>query len=569
MKASLVDHLIIGAGTSGCALAGGLAASGDRSVLVLEAGGADASLRTRVPAATKWMYGRAAYDWQHASQPDPSLQGRAERWAGGRVVGGTSTINGTIYVRGSAQDFDTWRDAGNPGWGHADLLPLFRQLESTTIGDAAWRGRAGPLPVAWTRTRHPLAQATAAAMLAAGLPWTDDSNGAQFEGAGWAQVTQRDGVRVNAARAFLHPALREGRQPVRLLTGAHCTGLIIEGGRCIGARFRQHGQAHQVLARRGVVLCAGAIKSPQLLMLSGIGPGASLSALGIPVHVDLPGVGQGLMEHPVVKLSARVHGSTYNVETGPVAGLRHLWHYLRHREGPLASPHAQLLAHVRSTPAAQRPDVQIAFYPYAFERWDGGVRRARTPAVMFTVMASQGRGRGEVVLASADPQAPPVIRHALLANQADRQTLVAGCRLVHRIASQGPLAAEIRSWMEIDPGRASEADWARYLDAEASLAYHPAGSCRMGRDAQAVVDAALRVRGIEGLRVADNSVMPAPVSGNTQAAACVIGVKAAALILADAAWPLDIRPPMARNEPAAPAPIDPVRGRSTTGLPHV
>jgi choline dehydrogenase len=531
----IVDHLVIGAGTSGCTVAGGLAAAGDRSVLVLEAGGADASLRTRVPAATKWMYGRPAYDWQHASQADPSLQGRAERWAGGRVVGGTSTINGTIYVRGSAQDFDTWRDAGNPGWGHADLLPLFRQLECTAIGGAAWRGRDGPLPVAFTRTRHPLAQATATAMLAAGLPWTDDFNGEQFEGAGWAQVTQHEGLRVNAARAFLHPALRQGQHPVRLLTGAQCVGLDFDGGRCTGARFVQQGRLHQVRALRGVVLCAGAIKSPQLLLLSGVGPEVALSNLGIPVHLDLPGVGQGLMEHPVVKLSARVHGSTYNVETGPVAGLRHLWRYLRRREGLLASPHAQLLAHVRSTPAAHRPDVQIAFYPYAFERWEGGVRRARTPAVMFTVMAAQGRGHGEVVLASADPQAPPVIRHALLANDADRQTLVAGCRLVHRMASQAPLAAQIRSWMEIDPASASDADWTRYVDAEAAPAYHPAGSCRMGSDRHAVVDALLRVRGAQGLRVADNSVMPRPVSGNTQAVAYVIGAKAAALILADAA----------------------------------
>ena len=535
MQAVIVDHLIIGAGTSGCAVAGGLAAGGDRSVLVLEAGGADNSLRTLVPAATKWMYGRPAYDWQHASQPDRSLEGRAERWAAGRVVGGSSTINGTIHVRGSAQDFDAWRDAGNPGWGHADLLPLFRQMEATAIGDDAWRGRNGPLPVAWTRSRHPLAQATASAMRAAGLPWTDDINGAQFEGAGWAQVTQRNGVRVNAARAFLRPALREDKHPVRLLTGAQCVGLVVEGGRCTGAHFVQRGQRVRVTALRSVVLCAGAIKSAQLLMLSGIGPGAALSALGLPIHVDLPGVGQGLMEHPVVKLAARVHSSTYNVETGPVGGLRHVWSYIRRREGLLASPHAQLLAHVRSTPAAQGPDVQIAFYPYAFERSEGGVRRARSPAVMFTVMASQGRGRGEIVLASADPQAPPVIRHTLLANPVDRQTLIAGCRLVHCIAAQAPLAAEIRTWLGIDPASASEADWARYLDAETAQAYHPAGSCRMGSDRNAVVDARLRVHGTEGLRVADNSIMPSPVSGNTQAAAYVIGAKAAALILADAA----------------------------------
>ena len=533
MEPLIVDHLVIGAGTSGCVVAGGLASAGDRSVLVLEAGGTDAGLRTRVPVATKWMYARPRYDWQHPSRPDPSLEGRAERWASGRVVGGTSTINGTIYVRGSEHDYDAWRDAGNPGWGHADLLPLFRQLESTSIGRDEWRGRSGALPIAWTGTRHPLAQATAAAMRAAGLPWTDDANGEHFEGAGWAQVTQRDGLRVNAARAFLHPALRGGEHAVRLLTGAQCVGLVTEGGRCTGARFLHEGQLRQVTARHGVVLCAGAIKSPQLLLLSGIGAAAPLRALGIPVHVDLPGVGRGLMDHPVAKLSARVRSSTYNVEAGPVAGLRHLWHYIRHRQGPFASPHAQLLAHLRSSPESTRPDVQVAFYPYAFERTERGVKRARTPAVMFTVMASQGRGQGEVVLSSADPLVPPVIRHALLADSADRQTLIAGCRLVHRIASCAPLASEIQSWIEIDPGNASDADWGRYLGAEAALAYHPAGTCRMGSGGDSVVDASLRVRGIAGLRVADNSIMPTPVSGNTQAAAYVIGAKAAALMLAD------------------------------------
>jgi choline dehydrogenase len=530
----IVDHLVIGAGTSGCVLAGGLAAAGDRSVLVLEAGGSDAGLRTQVPAATKWMYGRPAYDWQHASQADISLQGRAERWAAGRVVGGTSTINGTVYVRGSAQDYDEWRDAGNPGWCHSDLLPLFRQLETSPIGDDRWRGRNGPLPVEQSRSVHPLTQATAAAMRAAGLPWTDDYNGEHFEGAGWAQVSQRTGLRVNAARAFLHPALRGGSHPVRLLSGARCLGLVIEDSRCTGARFEHQGQMHVVTALRGVVLCAGAIKTPQLLLLSGIGPAAALASLGIAVQVDLPGVGQGLMDHPVARLSARVRGSTYNVETGPVTGMRHLLNYVVRRRGLLASPHAQLVAHVRSTPLATRPDVQIAFYPYAFERHDGGVKRAKTPAVMFTVLASHGRGRGAVTLGSGDPLAPPHIEHQLLADDADRRTLIDGCRLVHRIASMAPLAGEIRSWMDIEPGSASDADWSTYLAAQASVAHHPAGTCRMGNDSGAVVDPTLRVRGIGGLHVADNSVMPGPVSGNTQAAAYVIGAKAAELLLADA-----------------------------------
>jgi choline dehydrogenase len=237
----------------------------------------------------------------------------------------------------------------------------------------------------------------------------------------------------------------------------------------------------------------------------------------------------------VAKLSARVRGSTYNVETGPITGMGHVLNYLLRRRGLLASPHAQLVAHLRSTPAAPRPDVQIAFYPYAFERQDGGVKRAKTPAVMFTVLASHGRGRGAVTLASADPLAPPRIEHQLLADDADRRTLINGCRLVHRIATLAPLVGEIRSWMDIDPGSASDADWSDYLSARASVAHHPAGTCRMGRDRGAVVDATLRVRGIDGLHVADNSVMPGPVSGNTQAAAYVIGAKAAGLVLGDAA----------------------------------
>ena len=532
MKEGTVDHLVIGAGTSGCILASGLAASGDSSVLVLEAGGNDRALRTRVPAATKWMYGRPRYDWQHASERDSTLGARAERWAAGRVVGGTSTINGMLYLRGSPRDFDSWQDAGNPGWAYADLLPLFRRLERTSIGVETWRGRMGALAVEWTRTRHPLAHATAAAMRAAGLPWTDDANGECFEGVSWAQVTQRNGVRVNAAHAFLRPAMRNGPHPVRLLEDAECVGLVIEGDRCMGARYLVRGQLHQVHALRSVTLCAGAIKSPQLLLLSGIGPAERLASLGIHVHANLPGVGQQLMDHPVAMLSARVRQSTYNVENGPIGRMRHLWQYVAHRSGPLASPHAQLVAHVRSTPAVMRPDVQIAFYPYAFERSDAGVQPAKTPAVMFTVTALQGRGQGEVALASADPRAPPIIRHTLLSDDGDRQTLIAGCRLIHSVASHAPLAAQIRSWIEIDPGRANDAEWNRYLSQETVLAYHPGGTCRMGRDDNAVVDAALCVHGIRGLRVADNSIAPAPISANTQAAAYVIGAKAAASILA-------------------------------------
>jgi choline dehydrogenase len=534
-----VDHLVIGAGTSGCVVAGRLAAAGGRSVLVLESGGSDRALRSLVPAGAKWMFGRASHDWQHASEPDPSLGERAETWAAGRVVGGTSTINGMLFLRGAPADYDAWRDAGNPGWGHAELLPLFRRLERTVIGGEHERGRDGPLAVAWTRTRHPLAEATAEAMRAVGLPWTDDANGAHFEGAAWAQVTQSRGLRANAARAFLHPALRSGLHPVRLLTAAQCLSLVIEGGCCVGARYRHHGRTHTVRARRGVVLSAGAIRSPQLLMLSGIGPAAALHALGLAVSAALPGVGQGLMDHPVALLSARVDSPTYNVQTGLAGALRHAWRYAVHRDGPLASPHAQVVAHVRSSPYLHRPDVQIAFYPYAFERTAAGVQPARTPAVMFSVTACQGRGDGEVALASADPLAAPRVRHRLLADSADVRALAAGCRLVHRIASQAPLAGHIREWIEIKPESGDNPDdarWQRYLRDEAVLAYHPAGTCRMAPlkdDELGVVDARLRVHGIAGLRVADNSIMPTPISSNTQAAAYVIGEKAADMLLED------------------------------------
>lgn len=330
---SEVDHLIIGAGTSGCVVAGRLAATGGRSVLVLEAGGGDGGLRSRVPAGTKWMFGRTSHDWQHASEPDPSLA----------------------------------------------------------------------------------------------------------------------------------------------------------------------------------------------------------------VHTDLPGVGQGLMDHPVAMLSARVDLPTYNVQAGLAGASHHAWRYAVHRDGPLATPHAQLVAHVRSTPEALRPDVQIAFYPYAFERTANGVEPARTPAVMFSVTACQGRGQGEVTLASADALAAPRVRHRLLADPADVRTLISGCRLVHRIAAQAPLARHICEWIDIGRGHGDDtgpddARWQRYLRDAAVLAYHPAGTCRMAelqRDPLGVVDARLRVHGIDGLRVADNSIMPTPVSSNTQAAAYVIGEKAAEMLLQD------------------------------------
>ena len=527
------DYVVIGAGTAGCVVAGRLAEQDKTArILLVEAGGRAGPIASRVPAASAGLLGHRRFDWRYPTEPDASRDGRSEPWTAGRLVGGTGALNGMLFVRGSVADYDAWEAAGSPGWRHADVLPSFRSIEHASRGDPAWRGFEGPWPVAPTRTEHPLCAALFDSYHAAGISRTDDYNGAVFEGAGLAQVTQRGGLRVTTAQAFLPLARSSGR--LRIAPDTACTRLLIENGRCVGAALSRKGSTETVAARQAVVVCAGAIGSPALLLRSGIGADEELAALGVRPTLSLPGVGRSLMDHPVALMQFAVNCSTYQMEKRGLAAARHLADFLGSRRGVLASPHAQVLAHVRTRPDLATPDIQIAFYPMAFERTENGVKTASRSSILFSVTACQSHSRGRVALRTADPRELPRVELPLLDGSADVATLIRGCRLVERVLSAGPMKEFVEERLEPSPAVESDADWEAWLRAKgAVLAYHASGTCRMGpeNDAGAVVDASLRVRGIDGLRVADTSIMPSLVSANTQAAAAMIGARAATMLL--------------------------------------
>jgi choline dehydrogenase len=517
-----VDYIVVGAGTAGSVVAGTLAARSTRRVMVVEAGGRPARLFTRVPAASVSLLGRPSSDWRYQSEPDPSRDGARETWSAGKLVGGTSAINGMLYIRGAPADYDAWAALGNAGWASQDVLPAFRAIESAE----AW-------PVALTRTTHDLCAPFIEAMVSLGFPRTPDYNGTSFEGVGLARVTQANGLRVTTARAFLDAHVAAGR--VALMQNAHCTKLLFEGSRCSGVEVLRGGRVEVMRARRGVVVSAGAIGSPALLLRSGIGPAGELHDVGIATRVDAPGVGRSLMDHPVALITIGVNVPTYNADIRGIGGLRHLIHFLLHRRGMMTSPHAQVLAHVRSHPNATAPDVQIALYPMSFERTDDGARTRAGNSVLMTVTACRSESRGRVTLRAADPLTAPRIEHELLGSPAELRTLINGCRLVERIAASQPFSTFVTGFIDPKGDQRSDEDWEQYLrSGGAALALHAAGTCRMGSDTDpsAVVDPQLRVRGVEGLSVADTSIMPSLVSGNTQAAAAMIGLRAAGFLLA-------------------------------------
>lgn len=517
-----VDYIVVGAGTAGSVVAGILAARSTHRVMVVEAGRRPASLFTRIPAASAWLLGRPQSDWRYQSESDPSREGARETWSAGKLVGGTSAINGMLYIRGARADYDGWAALGNTGWAHQDVLPAFQAIES-----------AGAWPVAPTRTTHDLCAPFIETMGSLGFPRTSDYNGTSFEGVGLARVTQTNGLRVTTSRAFLDPHVAAGR--VALMQNAHCTRLLFDGTRCSGVEVLRDGRPEIIPARRGVVVSAGAIGSPALLLRSGIGPTNELRDLGIATRFNAPGVGRSLMDHPVALITIGVNVPTYNADIRGIGGLRHLIDFLLHRRGMLTSPHAQVLAHVRSHPNATAPDVQIALYPMSFERTDDGARTKTGNSALITVTACRSESRGRATLRNADPLSPPRIEHELLGSPADLRTLISGCRLVERIAASQPFSSFVTGFIDPKGDRRSDEDWERYLrSGGAALALHAAGTCRMGPDTDpsAVVDPQLRVRGVEGLSVADTSIMPSLVSGNTQAAAAMIGFRAAEFLLA-------------------------------------
>ncbi len=516
------DHIIVGAGSAGCVLANRLSADPARQVLLIEAGPRDSNPFIHMPAGLAMLVGNRKLNWNYSTEPEPGLNGRRLWWPRGRVLGGSSSINAMCYVRGQREDYDGWVDAGADGWSWDEVLPYFRRAEDQSRGEDLWHGVGGPLSVSDLRHRSALSQVFLDAARAAGHPLNPDFNGASQLGAGWYQVTQRDGRRASSATAYLRPV--RARPNLSVMTATLATRLRLAHGRVTGVEVTSRHGLQQIQAPE-LTLAGGAVNSPQLLLLSGIGPAADLEALGIDVVLDLPGVGANLHDHlDYCVLSKCTQPVTYDFNKLQEAwvGLR----YLYGRNGPGSSNIAEAGAFL-CTPLARggRPDVQLHFVPAQLD--DHG--RNRLPGHGYTVHVCglQPKSRGRLSLASADPRAAPRIHGNYLAESADAATLLAGVRLVRQILASGPFDRYRGAEVFPGPEANSPATLLEALRAKAESVYHPVGSCRMGRDMDAVVDPRLRVHGLEGLSVADASVMPVIPSGNTNAPTIMIAERAA------------------------------------------
>jgi choline dehydrogenase len=533
------DYIVVGAGSAGCVLANRLTADGRHEVLLLEAGGSERRFWLQVPIG----YGKSFYDsqvnWMYRTEPEPALAGRSGYWPRGRVLGGSSSINAMVFVRGQHEDFDDWRAQGNAGWGWPDVLPYFRKLEDSARGPDPWRGHGGPLAVAdVTRDLHPLCNAFVRAGTEAGLPRTADFNGATQEGVGCYEITVRDGRRMSTARAYLRPAMP--RANLRVETGAYATRILFDGTRATGVAYVRGDAACTARAAREVIVCAGAINSPQLLQLSGIGPAAHLGALGLPVVLENPNVGQHLQDHLCIDYLYRSRVATLNDELRPWHGkLRAGLRYLATRRGPLALSINQAGGFARSRSDLVRPNIQLYFSPLSYTRAPAGKRPLMSPdpfpGFLLSAQPCRPDSRGHLELKSADPFAAPRIVPNSLATEHDLQEMVEGAMLLRKLAAAPALAAVITEELSPGPAVATPEQLVEDIRQRCSTVFHPVGTCRMGPDPRhAVVDPSLKVHGVRALRVVDASIFPALTSGNTNAPVIMVAEKAADLILADA-----------------------------------
>lgn len=533
------DYIVVGAGSAGCVLANRLTEDGTATVLLLEAGGRDTSPLIHIPVGYAKTLKDPKVNWLYATEVDPTSGDRPHVWPRGKVLGGSSSINGLLYVRGQAADYDHWAQAGCTGWSHADVLPYFRRAEGNERLTDDRHGTDGPLNVSDITDRHPVSDAVIAAGMEAGLPFNDDVNGASQDGISYFQLTVKNGRRWSAAMAYLRPAL--GRANLTVVTGAHAEAVTIDAGRATGVRYRVGTASTTATARREVILSGGAVNSPQLLELSGIGDPEVLRAAGIAVRVAAPGVGANLQDHYVVSMQYRLKNCvSVNELSRGWRLLREAVRYAANRKGLLTMSAAHVQAYVRTRPGLDGPDVQFHILPATVDVDKFTTKQIweleKQPGLTLAACQLRPESRGSIHVRVADPFAPPAIRPNYLADRLDRDTIVAGLRWGRRIAGQRALAPYVVG--ELMPGSAvdGDADLLAYAQAAGTTIYHPVGTCAMGRasDPKSVVDPELRVRGVDALRVVDASVMPRLVSGNTNAPTIMIAEKASDLIRASA-----------------------------------
>jgi choline dehydrogenase len=518
------DYIIIGAGSAGCVLAARLTEDSHTRVLLLEAGGPPRAREIAIPAAFSKLF-KTAVDWNYSTEPEPQLQNRSLYWPRGKVLGGSSAINAMIYIRGAARDFDDWEQLGNPGWSFASVLPYFKRSEHQEHGASEYHGASGPLHVSDLRYVNPLTRAFLAGSQEQGIAANPDFNGASQEGVGLYQVTQKNGRRHSTYDAFLQPALR--RRNLTVLTNAHATRILLDAHhhRAQGICYLQNSASHEARAAREVLLCGGAINSPQLLLLSGIGPADELQRVDINAVHNLPGVGKNLQDHPMVSAG---YLCKQPVSLRDAASLSNLLRYFATHRGPLASNVAEAGLFYRTRPNLPVPDLQILFGP-AYYR-NHGFDTHPDHAFGFGPTLITPQSRGEIVLRSADPLAPVAIRANYFCAPEDLRVIVEGVKLSRAIAHAKAFSPYCGA--ELHPGSQARTDSeiAAFVRAEAQTLYHPAGTCKMGHDSMSVVDPQLRVHGIESLRVIDASIMPRVTAGNTNAPTVMIAEKAADLI---------------------------------------
>lgn len=523
------DFVIIGGGSAGCVLANRLSENPAYRVLLLEAGPPSDRFFVKMPAGASRLMGNPEVDWIHTTEPDPSANNRTGMWFAGKMLGGGSAINGMVYIRGAKHDYDGWAEAGCNGWSWDEVLPYFLRSEDYLGSPAPTHAQGGPLSVSPLRIKHPLADTFVKACTEVGLRTVPDYCAGDIDGTFINLVTQRDGQRWSSARAHIEPA--RSRPNLTVLTGALVDKVIMEGTTAVGVRFKHEGRVEECRATREVIVSAGAIQSAPVLLRSGIGPGAHLQSMGIPVCVDSPEVGKNLQEHASYASSRFVNIPTYNSMAGPLQLPGHLANYLLFGNGILTTPPVHAMAYYRSDPTLPHPDIKMQFGPFCMDR---ATRKPHSrPGVSVFVNVSPPKSRGEIRLRSPDPDDKPVIDHRLYGDPSDLAAMIKGLRFIDSIYDAPSMKPYIAGHNTPASALRSDDQWADELRAQSGIGFHAVATCRMGGDARSVVDPTLKVRGANRLRVIDASIMPVMPSANTNAPSMMVGEKGADLILKD------------------------------------